>query len=127
MYQLTQVDEVIRLSDGAVIPADPSNIDRQQYDAWLAAGNMPQPAPEAAAPQAPGLLPLQFIERFTEAEQLAIVTASMQVPAVKLWYDKLLSASEVVQTDARLIAGMAALVEAGLITSERSAQVLDWS
>lgn len=79
------------------------------------------------APPVRSLTPLAFIERFTEPEQLAIVTASMQVPAIKLWYDKLLSAGEVVQTDPRLIAGMAALVDAGLITTERSAEVLAWT
>lgn len=92
-------------------------------------GGMPElaayvaPPPPTPSPKTP----LQFIERFTEAEQLAIVTASMQVPAVKLWYDKLLGASEVVQTDQRLIDGMAALVAAGLITAERSAEVLAWT
>jgi hypothetical protein len=38
------VNCVIRISDSAVIPFDPSNTDYQQYLAWLAAGNTPQPA-----------------------------------------------------------------------------------
>lgn len=48
MYRLAPNDEVVRLSDGALIPNDANNRDRQAFDAWVAAGGVPQtmPTPE---------------------------------------------------------------------------------
>jgi len=51
MYQLTTSTSILRLSDGAFIPADPANTDYAAYQAWLDAGNTPEPAP---APPPPG-------------------------------------------------------------------------
>lgn len=63
--------------------------------------------------------PLQFMELFSQEEQLIIVSASMSNAMVKLWYDKMLAASEIVLTDERVTSGLAALVDAGLLAQER--------
>lgn len=84
----------------------------------------PADAPPPAGPRT--CTPLEFIERFTEAEQLAVVTAAMQVPALRLWYDKLMAAQQVVEDDPRLAMGIDALVSAGLITEQRRKEVLSW-
>ena len=44
MYKLTISPSIIRLSDGASIPADPANTDYAGYLQWLSEGNAPQPA-----------------------------------------------------------------------------------
>ena len=43
-YKLTDTNAVIRVSDGAVISADPLNSDWREYQDWLAAGGVPYPA-----------------------------------------------------------------------------------
>jgi hypothetical protein len=43
VYQLAQTNSVIRLVDGAFIPADPQNSDWQVYQQWLANGGKPKP------------------------------------------------------------------------------------
>ncbi len=77
-----------------------------------------------AANPAPRWTPLEFIERFTGAEQLAIVTAAQGNPALRLFYDKLMASLDVTADEPRVVAGMQALVDAGLITAERRAEIL---
>lgn len=68
--------------------------------------------------------PLEFLDKFTDEEQLAVVTATMVNPQLKLWYDKMLGASMVDLSDARTIGGLEALVQFGLIDANRRDSIL---
>lgn len=78
MYQIAHDGIVIRLSDGACIPDDMANTDRQEYAAWLAAGNAPLPADAETDDQ--------LIGRMTRA-----VHAYMDSVAGERGYDSILS------------------------------------
>jgi len=43
-YKLTNGSSIIRVADGAGIPADPTNRDYVEYQEWLAADNTPDQA-----------------------------------------------------------------------------------
>jgi hypothetical protein len=44
-YQRISADSILRVSDQAVIPADPKNIDFQEYQGWVRQGNTAPPVP----------------------------------------------------------------------------------
>lgn len=83
------------------------------------------PEPEdPATPVYPAFTALELLELFTEGEQLAVVSATMSNAAIKLWYDKLLAASFITYEDPRTEAGLQALVDNGLLTPERKAEIV---
>lgn len=67
---------------------------------------------------------IEFMDLFTEQEQLAIAGAAMTDVTVKLWYDRAVGAAYILLTDPRTIVGVGELVSAGLITPERRDAVL---
>lgn len=67
---------------------------------------------------------LEYLDKFTEAEQLAVVTATLANAQVKLWYDKMLAASFIDIADTRTIGGLDALIGAGLLDASRKAEIL---
>ena len=63
MYKLTKTTSIIRLADNAVIPADSRNADFQQYENWLAEGNVPQPVDAETVEQVQARITQQVQQR----------------------------------------------------------------
>ena len=124
MKTYTETPGCIIRNDGACIPRDPGNADYAVFLAWVAAGNTPHPA--EPAPDAPPrqFTSLELLDLFTAEEQLAVATAAMTIPPVKLWYDRLLAAQYVTIADPRTEDGLLALVAGGLLTGERMAEIV---
>ena len=68
---------------------------------------------------------LEYLDRFTDAEQLAVVSATLQSAQVKLWYDRLLAASYIDLNDPRTEGGIDALIANGLIAADRKASLME--
>lgn len=99
----------------------------QSYDglgpisSWL---STEAPEPEPLPPVYPQFTALEMLDLFTDTEQLAVVEATMAVPAVKLWYDRLIAATFVTYEDPRTEGGLQALVTAGLLTPNRKTEIV---
>lgn len=117
-YQLTPGVGILRTSDGAMIPNDLRNRDWRDYLAWAAVpGNTPDQQPPAA--QTSQISPLEFIGRFTPAEQNLVLKASQADVAVFLWLISCAAAGFIDVFDKQTIAGVNALAAAGLIPTGR--------
>jgi hypothetical protein len=78
---------VVRDADGATIPDDPRNGDWQAYQAWLAAGNAPTPAPVPPAPvPSCALWQLQAVMTAAQWSSVTSAVAALNSPAVSAFF-----------------------------------------
>lgn len=122
-YRLTSSDIIMRIADGAFIPADPDNRDRAEYEAWLAEGGVPDPAEIPTLPPVRVVTVLQFRDRLTAEEELAITAAGMTSPAVRVWLDRLAAAQEISLDDPRTVAGLQQMEATGLLAPGRGTEI----
>jgi hypothetical protein len=121
-YRLTSGTSVLRLADGASIPADVSNRDYWSYTQWLAAGNTPDPAP---IPPPPTEIPAgAFLDRFTPAEQQAVQQAAQASPAIALGLTMGLARGSIDLQGSFLSQWMQGLVDAHVLTPARALEIL---
>lgn len=83
----------------------------------------PEPEPEPV-PQFPRFFGNEKLDLFTIQEQLAVVTATMTDPLVKLMYDRLLGAAYLTYEDPETEQGLSLLVEKELLTPERKSTIV---
>jgi len=67
---------------------------------------------------------LEYLDRFTDQEQVDIVTATNSNIQIKLFYDRLLAATFIDLEDHRTEAGIDALIAAGLLDESRKEQLM---
>lgn len=67
---------------------------------------------------------IEFMDRFTDPEMVAIYTAAASQPMVNVWVKKLEATAEISLTSHRTIDGLNALEAAGLIAEGRAAEIL---
>jgi hypothetical protein len=127
--------KIFTLPDGSTVSAtDQFQIGNQRYPAgWLAtapdaeiteAGITVQVVADPPAPPITVISSLEFRQLFTDAERLAVTTASFSNAAIRVFMDDESSAGAVTLSDPEVTTGVAALVTGGLLTQDRANQVL---
>ncbi len=108
-------------------PAIPYIENKDRYwrnNDWVYQDIQPEENPPVVPSVKTQFTSLEFLDRFTEAEQLGVVSATMTSPVIKLWYDRLLAASFIDLEDPRTESGIDALIAAELIASNRKAALM---
>lgn len=92
---------------------------------WLFDGtNYTAPAPVTPPTHRTRLTRLEFRNLFTQAEKQALYTAAQSSIDVQIFLDDLNAAQYVETTDPVTVAGLGALVSAGLLTQARADEIL---
>ena len=90
----------------------------------LPEGTVVEPADPPAPLPPKQLTSLEFLDLFTEEEQLNIAGAAMTHVQAKLWYDRTMAASFITLADPRTEIGLDFLVSADLLSAERKAEIV---
>lgn len=98
--------------------------DAAQYESLIAEVEATYVPSEPSPPTPNQFSSLDFLDLFTETEQLAVAGAAMTNVQAKLWYDRTLAAEFVTLADPRTEAGLDALVLMNLLTVERKAEIV---
>lgn len=122
--------EILDENDNVInrIVADESFVESVYPGRWRAVAAEPQPDIPPAPPQVTTITPLEFLERFTDEEAIAIDLASIgttQLAASVRRLMQLINAARTIELDnPRTISGVQQLEAAGLIATGRAAEIL---
>jgi hypothetical protein len=110
-YRLIDVQgAILRIVDSTSIPNDPANRDRADYDAWLAAGGVPDPY-VAPPPPPVTVLSQDMMGQFTADDAEKIQAAVSANPQFWLLWSALQAQKDPMEvSNARFLAGWSALV-----------------
>ena len=122
-YTLYADGPVQRDADGAWLPPDSGNADWQEYQAWLAVPNTPTPASEDSPPAPTNWLRgMEFLQRFTDEEYVAVLAAADDDPQLMRWVDMLRMRGSIDLLSDEAVAAKAYLTGGSppLLTTERA-------
>lgn len=91
---------------------------------WRASKSKPFQPPAAGPSEFPRFIGNEKLDLFTQSEQLAVVTATLSDPVVKLLYDRMLGAQFWTYEDPETEHGLSVLQAKGLITPERKTEIV---
>ena len=111
---------LVRLADNQIVY--PNGEGWQGYQDWLAAGNVPDPAP--IMPKPSDLDAAAFYARFTDAEKAAIWAAAVANPQLGVGLVHGLANGSINLLAAEARAWLDGLVAAGAITAQRETEIL---
>lgn len=116
----------VTYDDGKVfsVPDAKGNRHYQELMEWVAEGNIIEPYVEPTPPPKTKFTPLEYLDRFTDTEEDAVIVAADQNVQIKKFYNRLLAATFVDLDDPRTTAGLNALVAAGILTEARKDEIL---
>jgi len=96
MYKLKE-GGVVRMYDEAHIPADPGNRDWREYQAWLAAGNVPLPA-DPPPPPSQDELDTEAARQYAKLKALREMTPAQVADWVEANVTNLAQAKDAIKT-----------------------------
>lgn len=105
------------------VPTVEGNRHYQMLKEWEAEGNTIQPY-VAPTVRVTSIEPEEFFDRFTEAEQDAIIAESYNDVKTKKFYDRMMMQKSVELESQKLLNGMDYLVSKNLITEARKTEIL---
>jgi hypothetical protein len=107
-----------------VIPDDPGNADWQAFQAFLAAGGTPDPAPTPSAAPSNVIGYIAFTALFSSTEQAALFSPTATAQVRMLVSEAISAGPSLDLDDPRIIAGVNTMVTLGILTQARAAQIL---